>query len=122
MLISPLARGDAIDRIWGSDKMANYTLTTGTDTFVGTSADETVNGTSAALNATDSLDGGTGYDALALFGSGTFDLSSLAQFIGFEEVDVTNITGGASNLTLRNGVDLTVNVDNETGNGGTVQL
>jgi Bacterial Ig-like domain (group 1)/Bacterial Ig-like domain/FG-GAP-like repeat len=103
--------------------LTTYNLTTGTDTFAGTGADETVNGTSAALNATDSLDGGTGYDVLALYGPGTFDLSTLAQFTGFEEVDVTNITGGASNLTLRNGSGaLTVNVDNSLGGGGTIHL
>ena len=72
--------------------MTTFTLTTGADTIVGTPADDTVEGTAATLNATDSLDGGGGYNTLALFGSGTFDLSSLAQFVNFQEVDVTNIT------------------------------
>jgi hypothetical protein len=102
--------------------MATYKLTTGTDTVVGTSADDTVDGTAATLNPSDSLDGGGGYNTLALFGSGTFDLSALAQFVNFQEVDVTNITGGQSNLTLPNGIGLTVNVDNESGNGGTINL
>src|SRR5262245_12566969 len=102
--------------------MTTFTLTTGTDPIVGTGADDTVNGTSATLNPADSLDGGGGHDTLALFGSGTFDLSTLAQFDGFEQVDVTNITGGASNLVLRDGVDLTVNIENEADGGGTVQL
>jgi hypothetical protein len=70
---------------------------------VGTSGDDTVNWTASTLNAADSLDGGAGHDTLALFGSGTFNLSALAQFIGIEEVDVTNTSGGASNLVLRNG-------------------
>jgi hypothetical protein len=102
--------------------MTTFTLTTGADTIVGTPADDTVEGTAATLNATDSLDGGGGYNTLALFGSGTFDLSSLAQFVNFQEVDVTNITGGQSNLTLGNGIGLTVNVDNESGSGGTINL
>src|ERR1700681_2313642 len=102
--------------------MATFTLTTGADTFVGTSADETVDGTSATLNPSDSLDGGGGYNVLALYGGGTFDLSSLVQFTNFQEVDVTNITGGQSDLTLRNGIGLSVNVDNESNNGGTINL
>jgi hypothetical protein len=70
-------------------------LTTGTDTFAGTSADEEVTGTAATLNPTDSLAGGDGTDTLSLFGTGTFDLSGLASFTGFEVVNVTNIAGGA---------------------------
>src|ERR1700709_2347463 len=82
-------------------------LTTSDDTITGTSGDDTVNATSAsALNPGDHLDGGAGYDTLGLFGSGTFDLSTLAQFTGFEAVNLTNTTGGASNLVLRDGADL----------------
>src|SRR3954469_20419033 len=103
--------------------MTTFNLTTDPDTFVGTGVDDdTVDGTAAALNPTDSLDGGGGHDTLAMFGSGTFDLAALVQFTGFEEVDVTNITGGQSNLTLRNGSALTVNIDNQTGSGGNVNL
>src|SRR5262245_65021833 len=98
--------------------MAQFTLTPDTDTFVGTSADETVNGTSTTLTAGDSLDGGAGHDVLQLFGGGLFDLSALGLFTGFEEVDVTNVTGGRSDLTLSNGVDLAITIDNETGGGG----
>jgi hypothetical protein len=39
--------------------MANFTLTTGSDTFVGGPATNTVYGTAATLNAGDSLTGGT---------------------------------------------------------------
>ena len=66
--------------------MTTFSLTTDTDTIVGTGGDDTVNGTSATLNASDSLDGEAGHDTLSLFGSGTFDLSALAQFTGVEEV------------------------------------
>ena len=102
--------------------MSSYTLTTFSDTFAGTSADETVTGAAATLNAGDQLDGGTGQDTLTLFGGGTFDLSTLSQFAGFETVDLVNISGGRSDLKLRDGVDLTVTVDNEVGSGGTVRL
>lgn len=103
--------------------MAQFTLTPDTDTFIGTSADETVNGDAATLTAGDSLDCGAGHDVLQLFGAGLFDLSALGLFTGFEEVAVTNVTGGRSDLTLGNGVDLTVTVDNSTvRERGTIQL
>jgi Ca2+-binding RTX toxin-like protein len=103
--------------------MGTFTLTTGTDTFVGSGADDTVNGTSATLNAADRLNGGAGHDTLALFGAGTFDLGSLAQFTGFEQVNLIKTTSGTSNLTLRNGVDLTVNVEDlQTNTDGVIQL
>jgi hypothetical protein len=102
--------------------MATFTLTTGIDTFVGTDPDNTVTGTASTLNAGDSLDGGAGYNSLLLVGAGNFDLSALAQFTNFEEVDLANFAGGASNLMLRNGTDLTVTVDNEAGGGGIINL
>ena len=80
-----------------------FTLTVDPDTVAAAVDDLTVSGLSTTLNATDNLDGGDGYDVLQLFGSGTFDLSTLVQFTGFEEVDVTNISGGSSSLKLRNG-------------------
>ncbi|MET4156387.1 hypothetical protein ABIC08_009335, partial [Bradyrhizobium sp. RT9b] len=36
--------------------MTTYTLTTGTDTIVGTSNDDTINGTAATLNSADQID------------------------------------------------------------------
>ena len=60
--------------------MATFTLTDGADTVTGGAAEDTVRATSVALNAGDSLTGGAGTDVLALVGSGTFDLSTLAQF------------------------------------------
>src|SRR5439155_7097463 len=42
---------------------------------------------------------------------------------GFEEVDITNLVGGAVNLTLADGMDLAVNIDNEASSpGGSVIL
>jgi hypothetical protein len=67
--------------------MPTTSLTIDPDTFIGTTADETVTGTSTTLNSADTLDGGGGHDTLQLFGSGTFNLSTLAQFTGFEELD-----------------------------------
>ena len=50
--------------------MADFTLTTGSDTVTGTASNDTVNGTAATLNSGDSLTGGAGTDTLALSGGG----------------------------------------------------
>src|SRR5262245_50613152 len=98
----------------------NTTLTGSADVVPGTADDDLVNGLSSTLNATDSLDGGGGHDTLALFGAGTFDLSALAQFTGFEEVNLVNLSGGQDHLTLPDAMDLTVKVS--TLEGGSIHL
>src|SRR5262249_26491175 len=82
--------------------MANFTLTSGSDTVVGTSIDDTVNGTAATLNSGDSLTGGAGTDTLALNGSGVFRVDQLATFTGFENITVNNFTGGSAEVHLGN--------------------
>ena len=49
--------------------MADFTLTTGSDTVTGTDGDDTVNGTGSGgtLNPGDSLTGGAGTDTLVLY-------------------------------------------------------
>ena len=80
--------------------MATYTLTTGNDTIVGTSGDDTVYATAATLNAGDRLTGGGGSDTLALYNSGTFRLDQLASFTGFANVTLNNDTSSQSELYL----------------------
>ena len=75
--------------------MATFTLTTGTDTVLGSAADDMVNATAATLNAGDSLAGGGGIDTLALVDSGTFHVDQLASFTGFEFVN-----GVGDNITV----------------------
>jgi len=82
--------------------MATYTLTTGSDNVTGTSNNDTVNGTAATLNSGDSLSGGAGTDTLALYGSGTFWVATLATFTGFENITLNNFTSGAATLNLGN--------------------
>ena len=55
-----------------------FELTAGADSPVPTAADLTINGSVVTLNPADNLDGGGGTDSLVLYGSGTFDLNSLA--------------------------------------------
>ena len=59
-----------------------------------------MNGTAATLNAGDSLTGGAGTDALALYGSGTFRVDQLATFTGFESITLNNFTSGFATLYL----------------------
>ncbi|WP_189338552.1 beta strand repeat-containing protein [Sphingobium sp. SCG-1] len=108
--------------------MPNVTfLTTGNDTVLPLDGDQVVAATSATLTAMtmtydgtttryfgDQLDGGAGYDVLSLTGSGNFNLSTLLQFTGFEEVRLTNATSSAASLTLRDGVDITVTLSDGT--------
>src|SRR5207245_4254638 len=54
-------------------------------------------------------------DTLALTGAGSFNLTSLAAFTGFENV---NLNGTGETLTLKNGQNLTV----AGGSGNTVTL
>ena len=62
----------------------------------------------------DQLDGGAGYDVLALSGRGIFSLKHLGQFKGFEEVTFTNTTGSSAGLILRPGSDLIVRLSDGT--------
>ena len=82
--------------------MTVFTLTTGVDTFVGGPGANTVYGTAATLSAGDSLTGGSGSNVLQLIGSGTFDLSQLANFTGFQSIKLDNPTTGFASLILNN--------------------
>ena len=88
-----------------------FVLTTGTDVLAPTTDDTTVNANALTLNAVDDLDGGLGFDTLALFGGGTFDLNSLAGYDGFEQVRIVNfIANDFVNLTLRDGTTSDVTI------------
>ncbi|MBB6307769.1 cadherin-like domain-containing protein, partial [Xanthobacter tagetidis] len=94
-------------------------LTTGADVFEGTAADEQVFVpyffANYTLNPQDRLSGGDGYDVLILDGSGQFNLSTLAEFTGFEEVRlVNNPFGTPASVFLRDGVDIKVNAIDRT--------
>jgi hypothetical protein len=90
-----------------TDQSGTYTapaglvsLTTGNDTIVTPSSGETVYATAATLNAGDSLTGGAGTDVLTLVGSGTFRVDQLANFTGFERIQIDNAAVSFANLTL----------------------
>src|SRR5262245_17981766 len=80
--------------------MADFTLTVGADTVVGSASNDTVNGTAATLGAGDSLTGGAGTDVLALYGSGTFQVDQLATFTGFARIQLKHFTNGPAHLYL----------------------
>ena len=93
--------------------MATFSLTTGDDVVVAPASGSTVYANAATLNPGDSLTGGPGVDALELIGGGTFDLSGLANFSGFEKVELQN-AGLQSATLMLNGQAIEVDV---TGNG-----
>jgi hypothetical protein len=78
--------------------MANFTLTTGNDTVVAP-AGATVYANAATLNPGDSLTG-SGTDVLELIGAGSFNLSSLTNFSGFDKVALQNAGLQFAQLTL----------------------
>ena len=82
--------------------MATYTLTTGTDTIVDTSGNDTVYATAATLNAGDRLTGGGGIDTLALYDTGIFPVDALATFTGCARITFNNDTTSESQLRLGN--------------------
>ncbi|WP_206077196.1 hypothetical protein, partial [Mesorhizobium sp. 10.2.3] len=101
--------------------VAPLQLTAGADTLAFDSSDltnSTLNATAPSLNPTDSIDLGGGYDVLALFGNGSFDLNGPSVLAGVDEVRLTYVGGsGPSALTLRDGMDVSVSVSgsgNET--------
>ncbi|WP_204268548.1 hypothetical protein, partial [Escherichia coli] len=67
-------------------------LTPNADTVLPSDEDQIVYATALTFNPSDSLEGGAGFDTLALSGSGTFDLGSPLRFTGFEAVTLTNET------------------------------
>ncbi|WP_108463697.1 VCBS domain-containing protein [Devosia indica] len=85
------------------------TLTTGTDVITPGAGNTQVLGNAQTLNANDNLDGGGGIDELVLYGSGTFDLNSLAGFANFEGIRLVNLNSSSSTtLTLKNGISSNV--------------
>ena len=109
--------GNATNTVTGGTGADTVVLGSGTDTLDLGDGDDTVNATSTTLNAADSLTGGLDSDTLALTAAGTYDLTTLAVFTGFEAVTTT----GNTTLTLDDGGGLTVTLDNATNTvtGGT---
>ena len=102
--------------------MPTYTLTTGVDTIAGTQRRRHGEWDAATLTAGDSLAGDAGHDVLQLFGAGTFDLSGLAQFTGFEEVNRHQHQRGALEPHTAQRRRPGRHRRTITGGGGTVQL
>ncbi|MER8753876.1 hypothetical protein NKH57_32650, partial [Mesorhizobium sp. M1050] len=97
---------------------AHATLTEGTDNLGPSILNTTVISAAPDLNPTDSIDLGGGYDVLALFGGGSFDLNGPSVLAGVDAVRLTYVNGsGPTALTLRDGMDISVSVSgsgNET--------
>jgi VCBS repeat-containing protein len=75
-------------------------LTTSADSPSLGSDATTVVGNASTLNSGDQLIGGGGYDTLALYDAGTYDLRAPLQFSGFQEVDLVDNSAGGQTTTL----------------------
>ncbi|RWI93539.1 MAG: adhesin [Mesorhizobium sp.] len=108
-----------------------FTLTTGADTVFYTSGTNIVNGTTATLNLTDKLTGGSGTDTLNItdgglgpftFGNGTGN----TLLTNFETINLTDTNGGnhtdslTFTSTFQNNGTLTIDGAGITGNGDLV--
>jgi len=96
-------------------------LGTGTDSFTGGFEDDTIVTTGTALNASDSINGGSGTNTLMLSGGGTFNLGALAALMNIQTVNASEgqaagggVPSGVQTVVLRAGLDLTVNVASGT--------
>ena len=107
------AAGAFVDRTFTIEvrDSEEYSLTTGTDVISADPSDAQVIGNPLTLNTSDDLDGGDGTDELVLFGSGTFDLRTLAGFQNFEEVRVVNSSSSSVTLYPRAGTTTSVVLD-----------
>jgi Ca2+-binding RTX toxin-like protein len=97
-----------------------FTLTTGTDNFVGTSGNDTFNAPNAAatavastMNTVDTLVGGAGTDTLNISGQEGAATVALSNVSGVEVVNVFDTTGVTTSLLGSTGVT-TVNSKNST--------
>lgn len=90
------------------------TLTTGENTVVG-AGNDTIVAASNALTGAASIDGGTGSNTLLLTGGGMFDLALPALLTDIQSVSAQEGQGTtAQSVTLRAGLDVTVNVASDT--------
>ena len=88
-----------------------FTLTTGSDTVAGGTANNMIMAKTATLTAGDNINGGTAMNTLALQGGGTFDLATPATLTNVEVITAQEGTGTtAQTVTLRAGLNATVNV------------
>ncbi len=92
-----------------------FTLTTGKDTFTGGAANNTIFAKTATLTATDNINGGTATNTLALQGGGTFNLAAPATLTNIAIITAQEGQGTtAQTVTLRAGLNATVNVASDT--------
>ena len=97
---------------------ADYTLTTSADTINGVAGDNTIIAATKTLSAGDVINGGPDANVLQLTGGGVFDLKLPKTLIDVQTLDAQEGAGAAKQtITLRNGLNLTVNV--ASGGAGT---
>ena len=95
----------------------------GIDSFTGGFENDTIVTASAAFNAADSINGGSGTNTLMLSGGGTFNLGALKALTNIQTVNAAEgqaagggVPNGVQIVNLRAGLDVTVNVASGTPN------
>ncbi len=98
-------------------------LGTGTDSFTGGFENDTIVTVNVALNAADLINGGSGSNTLMLSGGGLFNLGALKALTNIQTVNAAEgqaagggVPNGVQIVTLRAGLDVTVNVASGTPN------
>ena len=100
-----------------------FTLTTGSDIVAGGTANNMIMAKTATLTAGDNINGGTAMNTLALQGGGTFNLATPATLMNVAVITAQEGTGAtAQTVTLRAGLNATVNVADPPGASPTITI
>jgi len=107
--------------ITGTITPSIFTLTTGVDHVAGTAVNDTIVAASNTLSPGDTIDGGGGTNTLILSGGGNFDLTAPTTLANIQVIDAQEGAGAAAQtVTLRPGLNATVNVASAAGGGITI--
>ncbi len=102
---------------------SSYNLMTKVDNFTGTAGDDTFVALTNTLSKGDIIDGSAGNDTLLLSGGGTFNLASPTTLTNIEVLQAQEgIGAGAQTVTLRSGLNLTVNVASSSASGAGITI
>ena len=98
---------------------ATTALTTGVDTVVGTSADDTITGSGTTLTTLDSIDGGTGNDTLKIAAVAALDTTALVG-LSVKNVETVDLTVAGAVTVNSTGFTGTTSVKTTSIGGATV--
>ncbi len=107
----------------GSSGGKTYTLTTKIDKVAGGAGDDLIVAAANTLSKSDVIDGGAGANTLQLSGGGVFNLALPTTLTNVQTLNVQEGAGaGLETVTLRKGLNLTVNVASSAAPGAGVTI